>query len=133
MDVRQFPHIPRGALWIRKTADKSEDRAPAHGPDGEEPIVVDGQSLFGWEPYPLTGVYVDLDKGVPLDHVMSRQYVEQGEREGWMVVRDDVLFIKASNVTIEYAIVEPPGEYLDSNAPGGRRVEHQYTLHLVGP
>lgn len=96
-------------LMIRKFADKSKP-----GP-----------------PWPLARVVVQEEP--PFDHVMSWQYVEQAMNEGWIViVGDDVLEIRASNVTVRYRIVEPPGVYMDPNAPGGKRVEHQYTLQLIG-
>lgn len=96
-------------LSIRKQADKSKP-----GP-----------------PWPLKRVLVT--EPPPLDHVMSRQYVEEAMAEGWMYIVDDVLEIRASNVTVRYRIIEGPGEYTDFMAPGGRRVEHRYTLQLISP
>lgn len=96
-------------LLIRKMADKTKP-----GP-----------------PWPLARVVVQGPP--PVDHVMSWQYVEEAQAEGWIVIRDDVLEIRASNVTVAYSIVEGPGRYTDPAAPGGYRVEHQYTLHLLSP
>lgn len=96
------------SLKIRKFADKSKP-----GP-----------------PWPLQRVVL-ISPDVPVDHVMSHQYVERGQAEGWIHVLNDVLELRFSNATLRYRIIEGPGDYTDWTAPAGRRVEHGYTLHFI--
>lgn len=83
-------------------------------------------------PWPLAGVYLQ-SPNLPLDHVMSDQYVAEAIEEGWAFIVDGVLELRFANETVGYQIVEAPGRYNDPSAPGGYRIEHQYALHLLYP